>query len=98
MGFLDQLTPQLYSFVKRNRKIRDAVMPVWQFAAETFINIRSVINREEVLPAPKAINKSLGEWIRSAKAKNPSSNHSFIPLHPAIEVKRSPPKTIEERV
>jgi capsular polysaccharide biosynthesis protein len=98
MAFLDQLTPQLYAFVKRNRKIRDAVMPIWHFTANSLIHIRSFINREEVLPPPKAISESTAQWIQAAKAKDPAAKLTFKLLHPAVEIKRILPKTIEKEV
>lgn len=98
MGLLDQLTPHLYAFVKRNRKIRGAVLPIWRFMAETIVKTRSLITRAEVLPPPKAISESVRQWIQTASAKDSTSRVSFKEIYPAREVKRILPKTVEQQI
>ncbi|HEV7300601.1 MAG TPA: glycosyltransferase family 61 protein [Tepidisphaeraceae bacterium] len=98
MGLFDQLSPKLYSLVKRNRQLRNAVMPLWQLMARAFVKGRSILNRDVELPAPTGICTSTEQWVQSALARDPAARHSFQLLHPATEIRRALPKTIEKTV
>src|SRR5688500_426087 len=98
MELLDQLTPRLYALVKRDRRLRNAAMPIWKLMAKAIVRGRSLINREPVLPPPRCTTPSTEAWISAAKARNPSSRHSFIPLQPAVQITRTLPKTVEATV
>jgi len=98
MGLLDQVTPHLYAFVKRNKKLRDAVMPVWRFTAESYIKIKSWATGAQVLPPPQGVIESVKEWTRTSPRKGGKTTTPYKEVYPAQEIKRKLPKTIESQI
>ncbi|HEV7300600.1 MAG TPA: glycosyltransferase family 61 protein [Tepidisphaeraceae bacterium] len=100
MGLFERITPRLYALVKRNRRLRNALMPVWQFSAKATTRTRSLLSREEVLPPPQSFAETTADWVAAVNAASPEGErrYTYLPLHDPVTVERTPPKTIDPEV
>jgi capsular polysaccharide biosynthesis protein len=98
MQILDQITPQLYALIKRDRRLKNLVMPIWQFLSNVAVWRRSLSNRFKSLPPPSGICHSLQDWVNTYPTSTNQKPANYQVIYPSHIVTRALPKTIDASI
>ncbi|MBD2431764.1 MULTISPECIES: glycosyltransferase family 61 protein [Fischerella] len=98
MQILDQITPQLYAIIKRDHRLKNLVMPIWQFLSKFAVWIRSLSNRSKFLPPPSGICQSVQDWVNTYPSATNQKPANYQVIYPSHTVTRALPKTIDANI
>ncbi|MGJ5673896.1 MAG: glycosyltransferase family 61 protein [Nostochopsis sp.] len=98
MQILEQITPQLYALIKRDQRLKNLVMPIWQFLSNVAVWRRSLSNRSISLPPPTRICQSVQDWVNTNPTSTNQKPVSYQVIYPSHIVTRVLPKTIDATI
>ncbi|AFY36227.1 DUF563 domain-containing protein [Calothrix sp. PCC 7507] len=98
MEILDRITPQIHRVIKRNRKLRDLALPIWQLLQKVTLWWHSLLNPNKFIPPPTSICESLNDWVNTYSTQNQKKLPEYKVIYPQHTITRLLPKTIDENV
>ena len=92
----DRIKPAIYAFVKRNPRVRNMAMPLWQFILKVKEKTTTLVTRAEILGPPVDTIDFDDAFVKGIGKDDLNAVVSFKPITESKKVLRALPHTVEK--
>src|ERR1700759_2216889 len=96
--FLDRFKPAIYAFVKKNQRVRNTAMVIWNFVFKTKNHITRLITSAEIYGPPAGVIEYDAQFAESVGTGELKSVVSYKLISPEQEITRKLPYSIDEKI
>jgi capsular polysaccharide biosynthesis protein len=94
----DRIKPAIYAFVKRNPRVRNMAMPLWQFILKAKEKTTTLVTGAEVLGPPVDIIDFDDAFVNGIGKDDLNAIVTFKPIAESKKVLRALPRTVEKTI
>ena len=96
--FLDRFKPAVYAFVKKNQRVRNVAMLIWDFVFKVKLYITGLVTKAEIFGPPEKIITYNPQFANDTGKGDLKSIISFKEVQPELKITRNLPINIDKTI